>query len=185
VVWPDTQSLAGRYISTGGTSIASPTVTGIVALLLEVNPRLSWLQVRSLLQESAINDVATGTIGTNYNNSWGAGKVNALGAVKKLLGVGVHGVEPDRQPAAVGNTRFTVVPGPRSMLTVSCMPAGAALMQLHSMSGRSVAKFPCGAAGNPALNVSGMSKGWYLVRAVGKTGRTLGTASVFLLNHTR
>jgi len=43
----------GQYARVGGTSFASPQVTGIVALMLQVNPALSPTEVRTLLRRTA------------------------------------------------------------------------------------------------------------------------------------
>jgi subtilisin family serine protease len=63
-----------------GTSMASPHVCGIVALMLEANPQLTAEQIASILKETAIKDDNTGNV---PNNKWGAGKVDALAAIKK------------------------------------------------------------------------------------------------------
>lgn len=64
------------YTTFSGTSMAAPHVAGIVALLLEVDPTITPLEVKSLLQQSATPMVGYET--------WeaGAGYVNAFEAVK-------------------------------------------------------------------------------------------------------
>ncbi len=68
-----------------GTSMATPIVTGVVALMLEANPNLTYEQVRTILQNTAKSDEFATVSATSPNNIWGAGKVNALEAVKAVL----------------------------------------------------------------------------------------------------
>jgi len=82
-VWPDTTTKYGRYAFLGGTSVSSPIVAGIIALMLEANPQLTPENAKQLLQQTAIRDTFTGKI--LPDNRWGAGKVNALGAMNALL----------------------------------------------------------------------------------------------------
>jgi minor extracellular serine protease Vpr len=65
-----------------GTSMASPHVTGIVALMLQANPTLTAAQVREILINTATADANTGTV---PNNRYGYGKVNAYAAVVKAI----------------------------------------------------------------------------------------------------
>lgn len=72
-----------------GTSMSCPATTGIVALMLQANPTLTTAQVRDLLKTTADNDQYT--TNTDYIPSGsliqaGAGKVNVLAALNKLLG---------------------------------------------------------------------------------------------------
>jgi subtilisin family serine protease len=84
-VWPNPPSMIGRYAFLGGTSISSPIVAGIIACMLENNPKLTPKTVDSILQKSAIKDRFTGQI-SSPDVRWGAGKVDAEGAMA-LLGV--------------------------------------------------------------------------------------------------
>jgi subtilisin family serine protease len=86
VLWPDTMNKSGRYSYSQGTSFAAPIVTGIVALMLQVKPTLSPEEAKQVIQQTSYTDAFTGNILTP-NNNWGAGKINAIGAIQTLLGV--------------------------------------------------------------------------------------------------
>jgi hypothetical protein len=72
------QDGGGLYGRAGAVSAAAPQVTGIIALMLEKNPRLDARQIRTMLQQSARTDSFTGA---TPNPNWGYGKVDAYGAV--------------------------------------------------------------------------------------------------------
>lgn len=59
------------YILLPGTSVASPVVAGLVALILEANPNLDVNGVRSILTSQALSDGFTGSL---PNNIYGYGK---------------------------------------------------------------------------------------------------------------
>lgn len=69
------------YGAMEGTSMASPMVTGIIALLFDINPNLSFNDIKQLIQSTAITDNFTGTV---PNNTWGFGKIDALGAASQV-----------------------------------------------------------------------------------------------------
>ena len=68
----------GLYGMAGAVSAAAPVVTGIIALMLEVDPTLDAVAVKRILQETARADEFTGQ---TPNTNWGYGKVDALGAL--------------------------------------------------------------------------------------------------------
>lgn len=68
-----------------GTSASSPAAAGIVALLLQANPNLTPDGLKTVLFATAITDVYTGTLPAAGNNNWGHGKINAYGALKKVI----------------------------------------------------------------------------------------------------
>lgn len=70
------------WVALSGTSMASPHVCGIVALMLEANPNLTALQVRTILRQTATGNNFTGTL---PNNTYGYGVVNAYEAVKSAV----------------------------------------------------------------------------------------------------
>ena len=62
----------------GAVSAAAPVVTGIIALMLEVDPTLDAGSIKKILQETARSDRFTGP---TPNPLWGHGKVDAYEAL--------------------------------------------------------------------------------------------------------
>jgi subtilisin-like proprotein convertase family protein len=82
--------VAGDYESDfGGTSSATPTASGVVALMLEANPNLGWRDVQEILMRSAkkVNPSDTdwktpvAPTNINHNHKFGAGLIDATAAV--------------------------------------------------------------------------------------------------------
>jgi len=74
-----------HFAKMSGTSMASPMVAGVAALILEANPYLSARQVKEIIMLTARQDNLTGVIPTEGSPVWGAGKINAYAAVKLAL----------------------------------------------------------------------------------------------------
>ena len=76
-----------------GTSSATPTVSGIIALILEANPNLGWRDVQEIIMRSAkkVNstdaDCKTPTApdNINHNHKYGAGLIDSTTAVSMAL----------------------------------------------------------------------------------------------------
>lgn len=66
-----------------GTSMSSPTVAGIAALMLEANPDLTAPQLKDLIKSTARQDSKTGTITWPGDPEWGMGKITATVAVAR------------------------------------------------------------------------------------------------------
>lgn len=71
----------GNYLFSQGTSMATPFVTGVAALMFEKNSTLTAAQIKTALRESAATDSFTGGV---WNETYGAGKVDALAAVQAV-----------------------------------------------------------------------------------------------------
>ncbi|MEY4658857.1 MAG: hypothetical protein RJB36_623 [Bacteroidota bacterium] len=74
-----------HFAKLSGTSMASPMIAGVAALILEANPYLSARQVKEIIMLTARQDNLTGIIPAGGSPIWGAGKVNAYAAVKLAL----------------------------------------------------------------------------------------------------
>jgi minor extracellular serine protease Vpr len=122
------------YEMTSGTSMAAPVVTGTIALMLEADPKLTYDRVRTILQQTAINDIYTGNARQVMSAEWGAGKVNALSAMRKLLQLTGLG-ETDRQ------LTFTVYPNPVGHMLYVNLPAntsGIYTINISDLQGRTL-----------------------------------------------
>ena len=112
-----------------GTSMSSPFVAGVVALMLEANPYLTPDQVKSILKETAFLDEFTeATSPVRY----GAGKVDAYQAVMRALNY--TGVERH----SVSDSRCRVYPNPVSSSAYVVLESDASNLEaaLYDMSGR-------------------------------------------------
>jgi hypothetical protein len=72
----------GLYGIANAVSAAAPSVTGIIALMLQANPSLDAAAVKQILQQTAKSDSFTGA---TPNNTWGYGKIDALAAVTRAV----------------------------------------------------------------------------------------------------
>ena len=77
--------LGGKHQKMQGTSMASPHVTGVVALMLEKNGNLDYDQVVTILKNTTKKDSYTGT---SPNNVYGNGKLDAYNAFNNTSGGG-------------------------------------------------------------------------------------------------
>jgi subtilisin family serine protease len=93
---------APSYLATfGGTSAACPQVAGAAALLLSVNPQLTYTQVAGILTASAtkINGQA------DFDTRFGYGRLNIGAALESILG---NLVGDECIPIGVNQTQYTV-----------------------------------------------------------------------------
>ncbi|MDZ7766501.1 MAG: S8 family serine peptidase [Melioribacteraceae bacterium] len=65
-----------------GTSMSAPHFTGVIALLLEQNPNLSYEEAFEVLQNTSVSDGLTGAV---PNNEFGHGRVDAHAALQQLI----------------------------------------------------------------------------------------------------
>lgn len=69
------------YVEKNGTSMATPCVAGVIALMLEANPNLTPAQIDMILETTAVPCENQ----TTKNNRYGAGRVDAYEAVTAAL----------------------------------------------------------------------------------------------------
>lgn len=152
-----------------GTSMASPAVAGICALILEANPYLSAAQVKEIVKVTARQDAHTGIIPSQGSTRWGWGKINAYSAVKMAL-------ETIGLMENVTTISFSVYPNPASdILQISSGNALPQKAQIIDLNGRvQVVTIE----GNK-VNVEELSAGKYFFR-IEKNGRVEQTSFIKL-----
>lgn len=135
-----------------GTSAACPQVSGVVALMLSVNPNLTETGVRTILQNTSKDLGQSG-----FDNTYGYGLVNAYEAVKKALfgNVSITGSNLicdqasytiDNLPAGATVTWST---SNGNLALVSGQGAGTAVFEkVNGKNGREVIKATISIAGN-------------------------------------
>ncbi len=141
-----------------GTSMASPVVAGIAALILQADPTITPHDLNQLLQATARTDNFTGEIPAGGSTRWGMGKVNAYHAVLELLGLVDVAERRDDVPS--------VWPNPTHDRLFIAPPAGAAAYQLAVFDalGRTILEGAYRADGPVELDTSGWRSGLYLLR---------------------
>jgi minor extracellular serine protease Vpr len=111
------------YAQLSGTSMSSPAVAGILALMLQADPTLNPDAARSILRQTAIKD--NNTTQSPDSTLWGAGKVNGYKAV--MMAAGVSGITNTRKQSLL----FNLYPNPaQKQFTVACNQPSGTLVQL-------------------------------------------------------
>lgn len=65
--------------------MATPAVTGIIALWLQANPNLTPEDVKEIIRTTSTRDTYTGGTSTEWNATAGYGKINAYEGLKAAL----------------------------------------------------------------------------------------------------
>ncbi len=90
-----------RLFALDGTSMACPNTAGVISLLLQADPSLTVEQIKAVLIETAIDG---GTEGPD--NYYGYGRVDALAAVKKVIGDKEAGLILSQRLVLLANLEF-------------------------------------------------------------------------------
>jgi subtilisin family serine protease len=78
-----------HFAKLSGTSMSSPMVAGVAALLLQAKPELSATEVKQILLSTAREDNKTGDLPAEGDPKWGHGKVDAMAALREALDLGL------------------------------------------------------------------------------------------------
>jgi len=159
-----------KYGAIQGTSMSSPAVAGIIALMLEANPTLTPEQVQVILYNTALNDTFTGFIPNHGDNVWGHGKINAYGAIYASLNfAGIyHDTESDLNALlypnpSQGNYSIELNAEKNEMITISLFDLNGKLIDTinwNVIEGSNTIQ--------PTWN--NLSAGVYLVKILSETG---------------
>jgi subtilisin family serine protease len=100
------------YTVKSGTSMATPAVAGVMALMLSKNPALTPEQISQILEESAI------PMSTSKSNTFGSGRLDALAAIEATPYMGIRFVDYTINDEE-GNNDGNVNPGESILLGVT------------------------------------------------------------------
>lgn len=100
------------YGAMQGTSMAAPFVTGVIALWYQANPNLTYNQILTIIEETAITDKPTKTAG---KDGCGFGKIDAYEGLKAALKLaatdGINDMQNSEAPVSFykGNNAWRVL----------------------------------------------------------------------------
>lgn len=146
------------YTLMDGTSMATPLVTGTIALMLSKNKELTPAQIDQILETTAVETPNIASLRSNHkNNDFGAGRLDALAAV--------NAVDYDAV-SEVQQLQALIYPNPSTdYLTVVC--EGMSQIEVFSIEGRLVKEIKTN--GSQCL-IEGLDNGVYFVRVVSEKG---------------
>ncbi|MCQ2299410.1 MAG: S8 family peptidase [Bacteroidales bacterium] len=154
-----------KYATMSGTSMSCPAVTGIVALMLQANPRLTVDRIRDIIFTTAINDNTTGNILANDSISprWGYGKINAYKAVNGALDY------LSIEEATKLNIPIALYPNPATnQVTILTSTNNTVNTEIYTISGQKVLSMPITA--EATIDLNGWVPGIYIVKVQDRTG---------------
>lgn len=162
------QNVSYIWSKMSGTSMSSPSVTGVVALILQANPLLSTNQVRDIITSNARNDDHTGPLHDHDSTSirWGWGKVDALRCVNDAMQrVSIREAEELRLPLrvfpnpAVGTATVVTGCGEQQTMTVYGIDGRTMLQQqVHERA---------------TIDLTGWERGIYILKIGSRTAKLL------------
>lgn len=139
-----------------GTSMSSPAVTGIAALMLDANPYLNPMQVKDIILASAREDSYTGTLPAGGDPEWGHGKINAYVAV--ILAVNTVGLNEINKPL-----EWSIYPNPAShVIIIDGIVSENYSVQIIDLNGQLITDID----NEKQLDVSQLAKGTYILRII-------------------
>lgn len=148
MIVPDATGRSCYWGVMSGTSMATPCVTGIVALWLEANPYLNVQQVKEVMVASA--DVPADA----SNIRWGNGKINARKGIQIVLASGLPSVDANHAISLV-RTGTDII--------LSSADASALRATVYDINGQPVAQNH--ATHKLSISLAHLPKGIYILRA--------------------
>ncbi len=141
-----------------GTSMASPIAAGTIALWLEADPTLTIEEVIDIAKSTAIRDA--GVMNSGSSTQWGAGKLDALAGIKKVLSSTAIGAV-----SADGNENKSLVMTSTGKNIYDIFVAGAPSLkaEIYSMNG-TMAASATNIGQELTINASSLSSGIYVIK---------------------
>jgi subtilisin family serine protease len=148
------------YLLNEGTSMATPMVAGLCALLLQVKPQLPPAQLVSAIESSALDLGDPGK-----DNLYGSGRIRAVRTLMEVIG------EPNTNSKLPTALSLSCYPNPvtsSATILFSLPDFGVASLKLYDISGRFIKELASGLYGKGEhrllFHADGLSSGVYFLR---------------------
>ena len=155
-----------RYYLFAGTSMATPMVTGSLALLMQANPLLTPEQAKEILSETARKDAFTKLAAGEKNNRFGFGKLDLYQAMLKTLNI---------TPTTPAGSKILLFPNPASSTVNLVLPSDVEFTKIRMLDilGRLVFKNETLSGSFLSLSVDHVSQGQYMLQIQTNKGEIL------------
>lgn len=165
-----------NYATASGTSLATPHVAGVAALLASLKPAITSDEVRTVLQDTA--DKPAGMAGQNRTNAYGYGRLNADRAVSAIQTYSAQWMGQSGSQTLYSGETATVYVDFKNVGTVNWSASGSSPVRLGTSHARDRASVLSGAdwinAARPATFAGTVNNGTVMPAtsvAPGQTGR--------------
>ncbi len=146
-----------------GTSMATPVVSGAIALWLEADPDLTPEDIQDIIAKTAVKDKATETSGNPVQ--WGAGKFDAYAGLKEVLARKSGICTP-----VTTDSRLMVTPVGHRLYEIFLAGAGHIDAAIHNLAG--VRVFNHTSAGDQStIDLSSLQPGIYILTVNNQSAR--------------
>lgn len=143
-----------KYESLAGTSLAAPMVAGLAGLMKSINPELTNVEIRNI-----INATCTDLGESGWDKFYGNGMINAKAAVEAAtLSIAI--------PESTHSNKLIIYPNPsnKQFWIKDIEDIGQGVIEMYDLSGKLVKSQPITTQNSQFVSVSDLSKGMYLVR---------------------
>lgn len=156
--YPSVWAMPEKTVVLSGTSMASPIVTGAIALYLEQNPTATYENVKKAITDNAIVDTMVTKYGDIPNNHFGYGRLDIFKAMGSPFHTGIF--------TQKANYSIFIYPNPASENLYVQFPLPESNLHLYvfDVSGKQVGSFTLTPQSNK-INVSSFEKGIYFYKS--------------------
>lgn len=152
------------FVAFSGTSMSSPMVAGITALMLEADPGLRSSDIKRILSETSRLDSNTGSLPDDGHLKWGHGKANALAALQAVLAIS------GEKYLTLNNQLTSLYPNPTSDQVTIRLIEGAGYLKkivIYDLEGKAVLTHPVlWDTDTEIIDVGHLTKGLYLLECI-------------------
>ncbi len=168
IVSADNKSTTG-YVAQSGTSMATPCVTGIVALMKEKNPDITPAQICEILETTAVK------LSEKKNNQTGSGRIDALAAIQMVKDEDENDDVQDTTNIIKNEYEFNIAiyPNPVENELFLATELQVKEIAIYDIYGRTVSQHVNMSTRRQVVNVADLEAGVYFVKVVTNEGKVV------------